>query len=208
MADDPEETGDDFTAYVTAKVHWLRKIAFLLCQDWHRADDLTQTTIIKLYANWRRASGCANLDGYARTILVNTFISEQRTHWWRRVTLVSPTAPESVPTTDDFLGAALERDLELGLDLADALAALAPRQRAVIVLRYYCDLSIEDTAAALHCAPGTVKSQTAYGLAALRARLASGTRSGAGSGPGSGRGPEPDRPPRPSPGPDPRRATV
>ena len=198
MADDPEETGDDFTAYVTAKVHWLRKIAFLLCQDWHRADDLTQTTIIKLYANWRRARGCANLDGYVRTILVNTFISEQRTHWWQRVTLVNPTAPESVPATDEFLGAALERDLELGLDLAEALAALAPRQRAVIVLRYYCDLSIEDTAAALHCAPGTVKSQTSYGLAALRTRLAPGTHPG----------PKPDRPPRPSPGPDPRRATV
>jgi len=200
VADDLEEAGDDFTAYVTAKVHWLRKIAFLLCQDWHRADDLTQTTIIKLYANWRRARGCANLDGYARTILVNTFISEQRTHWWQRVALVNPTAPESVPTTDEFLGAALERDLELGLDLADALAALAPRQRAVIVLRYYCDLSIEDTATALHCAPGTVKSQTSYGLAALRTRLA----------PGAHPGPKPDRPPRPSPGPgpDPRRATV
>jgi RNA polymerase sigma-70 factor (sigma-E family) len=198
MADDQEGTGDDYTAYVTAKVHWLRKIAYLLCQDWHRADDLTQTTIIKLYANWRRARGCANLDGYTRTILVNTFISEQRTPWWTRVTLVNPTAPESVPTTDEALGAALERDLELGLDLAGALAALAPRQRAVIVLRYYCDLSIEDTATALRCAPGTVKSQASHGLAALRSRLT----------PGAGPEPGPEHARTSRPGPDPSHATV
>lgn len=188
MDDDHGENGDDYTAYVTAKASWLRKIAYLLCQDWHRADDLTQTTIIKLYANWRRARGCANLDGYARTILVNTYISEQRTQWWKRVTLVNPIAPESVSTTDRALGAALERDLELGLDLAGALAALAPRQRAVIVLRYYCDLSIEDTAAALRCSPGTVKSQSSYGLATLRTRLM----------------PRTD----PQPGPDPSRSAV
>ena len=187
MAEDDEETGDDYTAYVTAKVHWLRKIAYLLCQDWHRADDLTQTTIIKLYANWRRARGHANLDGYARTILVNTFISEQRTHWWQRVTLVNPTAPQSgQPASDEALGAALERDLELGLDLAGALAALAPGQRAVIVLRYYCDLSIEETAAALRCSTGTVKSQTWHGLAALRTRLAPRADPDPDSGPGFG----------------------
>ena len=169
---DTEQLGDDaYTEYVTAKAPWLRKIAFLLCQDWHRADDLTQTTIIKLYTRWRRAWEIGNLDGYARTILVNTFISEQRTHWWARVTLFNGGATGSEQSEAENIGAALERDLDLGLDLEKALAAIAPRQRAVIVLRYYCDLSVEDTAAALRCSPGTVKSQTWHGLAALRRQL-------------------------------------
>jgi RNA polymerase sigma-70 factor (sigma-E family) len=165
------DESDGYTEYVTAKAPWLRKIAFLLCQDWHRADDLTQTTIIKLYTHWRRVRETGNLDGYARTILVNTFISEQRTHWWKRVTLFNGSAAGADLETAENLGAALERDLDLGLDLETALAAIAPRQRAVIVLRYYCDLSVEDTAAVLRCSPGTVKSQTWHGLAALRRQL-------------------------------------
>lgn len=171
MAENQAGNSDDYTEYVTAKAPWLRKIAFLLCQDWHRADDLTQVTIIKLYANWRRARTCGNVDGYARTILVNTFISEQRTHWWKRVTLSNPGSPGTPDTTAEGLGAALERDLDLGLDLEQALAAIPPRQRAVIVLRYYCDLSVQDTALAMRCSPGTVKSQTSRGLAALRSQL-------------------------------------
>jgi RNA polymerase sigma-70 factor (sigma-E family) len=164
--------GDDgYTEYVTAKAPWLRKIAFLLCQDWHRADDLTQTTIIKLYTHWRRARDTGNLDAYTRTILVNTFISEQRAHWWKRVTLSGGRAAGVVEAEAENVGAALERDLDLGLDLETALAAIAPRQRAVIVLRYYCDLSVEETAAVLMCSPGTVNSQTWHGLAALRRQL-------------------------------------
>jgi RNA polymerase sigma-70 factor (sigma-E family) len=198
VAADHEGTDDDYTEYVTAKIPWLRKIAYLLCQDWHRADDLTQTTIMKLYASWRRTHDHANLDGYVRTILVNTYISEQRTHWWKRVTLLNPTEPKSVPEADEAPDAALERDLELGLDLADALAAIPPGQRAVIVLRYYCDLSIEDTATALRCTPGTVKSQTWRGLAALRTRLAERAEPE----------PKPDRARSPEPGPAPSRTTA
>jgi DNA-directed RNA polymerase specialized sigma24 family protein len=114
------------------------------------------------------------------------------------VTLVNLTAPQSEQMTDEALGAALERDLELGLDLERALAALAPRQRAVIVLRYYCDLSIEDTAAALRCSPGTVKSQTSHGLAALRTRLA----------PEAGPEHAPDHAQSPGAGSEPSRATT
>lgn len=163
--------GDEaYTAYVSAKVPWLRRVAYLLCEDWHRADDLVQTTITKLYINWRRAARVENLDGYVRAILVNTYLAEQRTTWWRRVVPLqhlgehTPIAAEAV-------------DTDAALDTVAALAALPPRQRAAVVLRHYCDLSVEETAELLGCSTGTIKSQTARGLAKLRANLtAGGTR--------------------------------
>ncbi|HEU5032641.1 MAG TPA: SigE family RNA polymerase sigma factor [Spirillospora sp.] len=152
---------EEFTAYVTARTPWLRRVAYLLCQDWHRADDLVQTAITRLYLHWRRASAAGNLDGYARTVLVRVFLAEQRGGWRRRVRLVAE-APDGPGGTADLDGA---------LDLRDALAALPPRQRAAVVLRFYCDLSVEQTADVLGCTAGTVKSQTARGLDALRRTL-------------------------------------
>lgn len=148
----------EFTEYVTARAPWLRKVAYLLCGDWHRADDLVQAAITKLYTNWHRASRAWNLDGYARTTLVNTFLAEQRTRWRRSVVLQE---------TQDG-AAAPETDLDAALDLRAALAALPPRQRATVVLRYYCDLSVDDVARSMGCSPGNVKSQTARGIDALR----------------------------------------
>jgi RNA polymerase sigma-70 factor (sigma-E family) len=148
----------DFTEYVVARAAWLRKVAYLLCGDWHRADDLVQIAITKLYTNWHRASRAHNLDGYARTTLVNTFLAEQRTRWRRSVVLGGAGDASATP----------ERDLDAALDLRAALATLPPRQRATVVLRYYCDLSIEDTAREMGCSPGNVKSQTARGIDALR----------------------------------------
>jgi RNA polymerase sigma-70 factor (sigma-E family) len=150
-----------FTDYATAKTPWLRKVAFLLCQDWHRADDLVQTTLTRLYVHWNRVTRVESIDGYARTILVNAFLAEQRTTWWKRVSLHRESADSAMPDVD----------LAASLDLRAALAALPPRQRASIVLRYYCDLSVDETAAALHCAPGTVKSQTSRGLETMRRAL-------------------------------------
>lgn len=152
--------GEDerFTAYVSARGGWLRRMAYLLCQDWDRADDLVQTAVMRLYAHWRRAEKVDNLDGYARTVLVRTFFAEQRTLWWRRVATGSP-SPER---------AAASGDLEAEMDLRIALQGLPPRQLAAVVLRYYCDLSVEQTAEAMNCSTGNVKSQTARGLAALR----------------------------------------
>lgn len=147
----------EFTEYVTARTPWLRKVAYLLSGDWHGADDLVQTTITKLYTNWRRAGNVENLDGYVRTILVNTFLAEQRSVWGRRVLL---------QTARDDPGASI--DVDAVLDLRAALSALPPRQRATVVLRYYCDLSVEQTAQAMDCSPGNVKSQTSRGIDALR----------------------------------------
>jgi RNA polymerase sigma-70 factor (sigma-E family) len=166
---------DDFTAYVRARLAWLRRVAYLLCQDWQRADDLVQTAITSLYVHWRRAGAMESIDGYARTILVRAFLSERRGGWARRVTLAGqlPDAP----------GQALDADA--ALDVRAALAALPPRQRATLVLRFYCDLNVEQSARVLGCSPGTVKSQTAKALASLRRALEPGTGTGpAGAEPG------------------------
>ncbi|MEV7026032.1 SigE family RNA polymerase sigma factor [Kitasatospora sp. NPDC093558] len=152
----------EFTEYVASRSGWLRKVAYLLCGDWHRADDLVQETIAKLYVNWSRAGRMENLDGYARRVLVNVFLGEQRTSWWRR-TVRREAAPET---------AADSIDLDASLDLRHALAALPPRQRATVVLRYYCDLTVEQAAEALGCSTGNVKSQSSRGLDTLRSKLA------------------------------------
>ena len=154
----------DFTEFVASRAPWLRKVAYLLCADWHRADDLVQETVTKLYVQWPRMARVENRDGYARTVLVNTFLAEQRSPWgrwaarWRTAEL-----PESL---------AAARDLESAMDLRHALSALPPRQRATVVLRYYCDLTVEQTAEAMGCSAGNVKSQTSRGLDALRVALA------------------------------------
>ncbi len=153
-----DEPDADFIAFITDRMLWLRRVAFALCQDWHEADDLAQTSIAKFYTRWPRIRSTDNLDGYLRTIVVNTYLSARRGPWWRRVTLHHP--PTEAPSFDP--------DITTRAELRDALAAIPPRQRAAIVLRFYCDLTVEQTAHELGCSPGTVKSQTSRGLAALR----------------------------------------
>ncbi len=166
----------EFTEFVHARTPWLRRIAYLLCQDWHRADDLTQAVFLKLYVSWDRASKVDRVDGYVRTILINTFLSEQQTTWWKRITL-RRTATDEASFIDDaadvgsFGDFGPISDIDGALDLLAALAEVPPRQRAALVLRFYCDLSIAETAGLLDCSPGTVKSQTSRGLDALRVVL-------------------------------------
>ena len=151
----------DYTEYAAGALPWLRRFAYLLCQDWHRADDLVQTTATQLYVHWKRAARVENLDAYTRKILVNTYLAEQRTSWWKRVT----------PQSDAGDGPAAENDLDAAMDVRRALAALPPRQRAAVVLRYYGGLSVDETAAALGCSNTNVRSQTSRGLATLRLGL-------------------------------------
>jgi RNA polymerase sigma-70 factor (sigma-E family) len=168
--DDPTHAGgrtvsarqdQEFTQYVTTRLGSLRRAAYLLCQDWQRADDLVQTTITRLYAHWGRAAALEYTDAYARTILVRAYLGEQRSGWARRVSLAAalPDRPGQVP------------DRDAALDVRAALAALPPRQRATLVLRFYCDLTVAETASVLGCSEGTVKSQTAKGIASLRDQL-------------------------------------
>ncbi|HEX6351396.1 SigE family RNA polymerase sigma factor [Actinophytocola sp.] len=151
----------DYVDYVTARTPWLRQVAFLLTHDWHRADDVVQTAITQLYRHWRRASQVENLDGYARTVLVRSFLSERR-RWGSRVRLTAD-PPEYPARVEDHAGRIAVRA---------ALAEVPPRQRATLVLRFYCDLTVEQVAEVLRCSQGTVKSQTARGLDALRRVLA------------------------------------
>ncbi|MFI5954317.1 SigE family RNA polymerase sigma factor [Cryptosporangium sp. NPDC051539] len=159
MNDRPDEA---FRQYVEEHLPALHRLAYLLCRDRHHADDLVQDALVKLYLKWDRASTATHLHAYARTTLVRTFLSERRTNWARRVVLVDRFADE--PAANDPDGASV-------VAVRRALVALPPRQRAVIALRYYSDLSVEETGETLGCSAGTVKSQTAKGLATLRRAL-------------------------------------
>lgn len=153
----------DYVEYVEGQLARLRRLAYLMCQDWHGADDLVQATLIRLYVYWPRAARMDNIDAYVRTILVRTFLGERRSPWFRRVLLPGSAQADSI---------AVGADPDVVLDVREALAAIPPRQRATLVLRFYCDLDVEQAAAALGCSAGTVKSQTSKGLAALRRMLA------------------------------------
>jgi RNA polymerase sigma-70 factor (sigma-E family) len=148
---------EEFADYMAARLPALRRLAFLLCQDWHQADDLAQAAAIKAYTHWARVAGANNTDAYVNAIVVREFLRERRSAWRRLVSLTD--APET---------AARQGDHESSLDLQTAVVALPPRQRAVLVLRFYCDLNVYQTAEALGCTPGTVKSQTAKALESLR----------------------------------------
>jgi len=156
-----DEQEREYLAYVDARSPWLRRVAYLLAHDWHRADDLVQATITHLYVHWRRVRAADNIDGYVRRMLVNEFLQERRSLWGGRLVL-SPDAPD-IP--------APPLDVATQLTVRAALARVPPRQRAVLVLRYYCDLSVAETAAALGCSTGNVKSLTSHALGALRALL-------------------------------------
>jgi RNA polymerase sigma-70 factor (sigma-E family) len=167
----------EFTAYVAARQTSLRRVAFLLCQDWDRADDLVQGAITRLYVHWGRAREVEHVDAYTRAILVREFLNERRSQWARRVML-----PGQLP---DLPGAVT--DDAAALDVRTSLAMLPPRQRAVLVLRFYCDLSVDQAARVLGCSPGTVKSQTAKGLDSLRRVLDPVAAPGPDGGPGTSR---------------------
>lgn len=152
---------DEFAEYAAARLLTLKRLAVLLCQDRHRADDLVQAAITKLYVHWPKARAASDIDAYARTTVIREFLYERRTSWARRVTL-SEQLPDR-PLTG--------HDPDAAIDMQAALAALPPRQHATLVLRFYCDLSVEQAALALGCSAGTVKSQTAKALASLRRSL-------------------------------------
>jgi RNA polymerase sigma-70 factor (sigma-E family) len=149
--------GDDqFVEFVGARTTALRRTAFLLCGDWHHAEDLVQTALIKLFRAWPRVSDGGE-DAYARQVLVRVAIDESRRFWRREraaAELPDSPAPEESP--------------DLSLDVRQALAALPARQRAIVVLRYWEDLSVAEVARLLGCPQGTVKTQASRGLAKLR----------------------------------------
>jgi RNA polymerase sigma-70 factor (sigma-E family) len=157
------ERAVEFTDYVQARLGWLRRIAYLLCQDWDRADDLVQAAITLVYVHWDQVRSADQMDGYVRTILVREFLAVRRSAWARRVVLTGKVPDAADPAADH----------DAALDVRRALLLLPPRQRATLVLRFYCDLSVDQAAQVLGCSAGTVKSQTAKGLETLRRLLGS-----------------------------------
>jgi RNA polymerase sigma-70 factor (sigma-E family) len=152
----------DYVDYVAARLPALRRLAYALSGNQHHADDIVQEAITKLYLHWRRASAATNIDGYVRTIVLRTYLDEKRRGWSSRV-LLSANPPER--------HAATGTDPEDRTVLRLALRQVPPRQRAVLVLRFMFDLSVEEVASTMNCSLGTVKSQTSHGVAAMRRLL-------------------------------------
>jgi len=146
---------EDFEAFVAARYDALLRTAYLLTGDHHDAEDLLQQTLVKAVGAWGRITG--NPEPYVRTILVRQNVSRWRRRRWREVHTAEP--PEV---------GRLDESADERIALHRALGSLAPRQRAVIVLRYYEDLTEAQTAEALGIAVGTVKSQTRDALRRLR----------------------------------------
>ncbi|MGC5334948.1 SigE family RNA polymerase sigma factor [Micromonospora sp. DT62] len=150
-----------FAEYFAARSDAMRGTVYLLCGGWHRAEDLVQTAFTELYLAWSRVSRHEVLDAYVRQILIRTFPDERRRGWWRRERVGGDDTERPAPPDSP----------ENQLVMLQALAAVPPHQRAVLVLRYWEDLSVEATAALLDCSPGSVKSQASRGLDMLRGLL-------------------------------------
>lgn len=148
-----------FTAWAHARANRLHRTAYLLCGDWHTAEDLVQEALARTALGWRRIERMEDPDAYVRRVLVNQ--ANQR--WRLRRTHELPTGdlPESVAAD----GADNRADRQA---LMQALQRLPRRQRAVVVLRFFEQLSVAETALALDCSEGTVKSQTSRALSGLR----------------------------------------
>ena len=155
----------EFGDYVVAKSRRLCEFAYLLCGDWHAAEDAVQTALGKLFVAWRRLRERESIDAYVRRIIVRVIIDQRRLLRYRRESSWAE-PPDATPVAD-ATDATPQR-----LAVLAALAKVPPRQRAVLVLRFFEDQSVEETAEALRCSTGTVKSQTARGLRTLRALLA------------------------------------
>jgi RNA polymerase sigma-70 factor (sigma-E family) len=156
MADHGQSSFHDF---VEARIATLSRVAFLLSGDAHLAEDLVQQTLIKVASRWERLVAQGDPEPYVRRVLYHNHISWWRRH--RREAMPLAQLPEQA-RPDHAAG------VDTALTLGAALASLAPRQRAVLVLRFYEDLSEQQTATALGCSVNTVKSQTRDALRRMR----------------------------------------
>lgn len=150
----------EFTELVHACWPGLYRTAYLLLGEHALAEDLVQTALAKTYASWSRVRSLEAAPSYARTVLVNTASS-----WFRRRSWRNERPTEQLPESG------YEIDPSSRPTVVAALAQLPPRQRAVVVLRYYEDLGVAEVASALGCSEGTVKSQTSDALRKLRTLL-------------------------------------
>jgi RNA polymerase sigma-70 factor (sigma-E family) len=165
---------DGFREFLAARQVHLLRAAWILTGDVHLAEDLLQTALVKVLPRWERLERDGSLEPYLRKTMINT-----ATSWWRRKwhgELPSGQVPggtaQRVPGWEPAGGGAAFDAVDDRSVLGAALRALPTRQRAVVLLRYYLDMSEAETAAMLGCSQGTVKSQSSKALATLRGRLA------------------------------------
>ena len=153
---------EEFTAFVGSAATRLRRSAYLMCRDWHQAQDLTQQTFTKMYAAWNRIRTGTNLEGCSRRVLMNLVFDQQRRRSGSEVVLAE------LPDHPDGTGAGTP---ELRLALVDALARLTLEDRAVLVLRHAEDHSVDTVATILGISASAVKMRNARALDRLRAML-------------------------------------
>jgi RNA polymerase sigma-70 factor (sigma-E family) len=153
----------EFAEYAAARQHHLVRTAFLLCGDHSVAQDLAQEALANLCRAWPRAHRADSVDAYARRTLINAYLRHQRKLGRDRAAHQALANQNRSPETSE--------NTELRLYLLAALDQLAARSRAVLVLRYWDDLSVQETATTLGCSVGTVKSQTSRALSRLRELL-------------------------------------
>ena len=151
-----------FGSWAQGRVGQLHRTAYLLCGDWHVAEDLVQDALARTALHWKRVESSPSPDAYVRQVLVN----ESRRRWRRRSSHERPSADVGALVADDGSYDRAARD-----ELMQALHRLPRRQRAAVVLRYFEQLSETETAQAMGCSVGTVKSTTHRALAALRGIL-------------------------------------
>lgn len=152
----------DFTEFAAAAVGRLRRTAYLMCGDWHRAEDAAQDALVRIYRRWDKLNREHGLTTYAHKVVVSVVLDQAKRPWRRE----HSTAEPGELARADGAGVIDDRQLVMA-----ALAGIPSGQRACVVLRHYADLSIEDTAQVLGISVGTVKSQTSRGLALLREEL-------------------------------------
>jgi RNA polymerase sigma-70 factor (sigma-E family) len=153
---------EEFTSFARERSHALLRSAYLLTGDQHLAEDLVQASLARTYLAWRRIDGPGNVEAYARRVMYH-----QQVSWWRRRRAAEwltadPPEPRG-PGTDTSDGT------DVRLMLRDALRKLPPKQRVVLILRFFEDYTEAEAAAVLDVRIGTIKSQTARGLARMRA---------------------------------------
>ncbi|MDX6295385.1 MAG: hypothetical protein QOH50_4460 [Kribbellaceae bacterium] len=148
---------DDFEEFARARAPHLYRTAWLLAGDRHHAEDLVQETLAKMFRAWRGLQRIDNPSAYAQTVLARTFISQRRRRSWSE----QPTS--TLPDAADR-----QADPALRLSLQKALAELAPLDRAVLVLRFFEDRSVEQVALDLGRNPGAIRTRTSRALDRLR----------------------------------------
>ena len=150
----------EFTAFVESAATRLRRSAYLMCRDWHLAQDLTQQTFTKMYLVWKRIRTGTNLDAYSRRVLMNLVFDQQKRRSGSEIVLAEmPDQPDNAGGPD------------LHLTLVDALAQLTVDDRAVLVLRHAEDHSVDTVASILRISVSAVKMRDTRALSRLRSLL-------------------------------------